>query len=159
MNKLFRTIIESETSAKADIQTVNGIHGGSSAANTNQGSVAEENYIRVFVRDLKFEMLIGLLDHEKTEPQPVTVNIDAWLKNAHAGAGDELNDTVCYAGMVDTVLALAAKGHINLVEAFANQIADSILENVAVARVLVRVEKNTIIPGTHSVGVEILRSR
>jgi 7,8-dihydroneopterin aldolase/epimerase/oxygenase len=111
----------------------------------------------VFVRDLEVMALIGIYDHEKQEPQRVTINIDLSVRE---GSGDDdISHVVSYEIIVKKVEATVAEGHINLVETLCEKIATSCLTDKRVVAARVRVEKPDIIPNARSVGVEIERSR
>jgi dihydroneopterin aldolase len=111
----------------------------------------------VFVRDLDLMALIGIYDHEKTDPQRVIVNIDLSVKE---GLGDDdISHVVSYEIVVKKVEAIIAEGHINLVETLCERIAQSCLTDKRVVAARVRVEKPDIIPNARSVGVEIERAR
>ena len=111
----------------------------------------------VFVRDLELEALIGIYEHEKTDPQRIVVNIDLSVKE---GSGDDdISHVVSYEIVVKKVEAIIAEGHINLVETLCERIAQSCLTDKRVMAARVRVEKPDIIKNARSVGVEIERTR
>ncbi|HRX36342.1 MAG TPA: dihydroneopterin aldolase [Aestuariivirga sp.] len=111
----------------------------------------------VFVRDLELEALIGIYEHEKTDPQRIVVNIDLSVKE---GSGDDdISHVVSYEIVVKKVEAIIGEGHINLVETLCERIAQSCLTDKRVVAARVRVEKPDIIPNARSVGVEIEQAR
>jgi dihydroneopterin aldolase len=59
--------------------------------------------------------------------------------------------------IMDGIRTIVARGHVQLSEALAEQVAAHVLENPRVVRVTVRVEKLELGPG--GVGVEIERKR
>lgn len=113
----------------------------------------------VFVRDLELMALIGIYDHEKTDPQRVIVNIDLSVDEGEGPKGDDISHVVSYEIVVKKVEAIVAEGHINLVETLCEKIASACLRDRRVAAARVRVEKPDIIPNARSVGVEIERAR
>jgi len=66
---------------------------------------------------------------------------------------------VDYGAIAGRVRAIAAAGHVRLVETLAERIAESCLEDPRVAIARVRVEKLDILPDASSVGVEVERRR
>jgi dihydroneopterin aldolase len=112
----------------------------------------------VFVRDLVLDAHIGVHQHEKLGPQRVRVNVDlaVWEKDVD-GIGDRLANVVCYEQVVSGIRALVEKGHLNLVETLAEQIAALCLEDSRVRIARVRVEKLDVFADATSVGVEIER--
>jgi dihydroneopterin aldolase len=113
----------------------------------------------VFVRDLEMKALIGIYDHEKRDPQRITVNIDLSVTEGDGPMDDDISHVVSYEIVVKKVEAIIAEGHINLVETLCEKIAASCLRDKRVVAARVRVEKPDIIPNARSVGVEIERQR
>ena len=141
MGKLFRTI----TTAKND--------------NAPATGNALQAYSRIFIRDLRVDMLIGVYDHEKTAAQPVVVNIEADFTAPQNWRDDSYDNAICYDTITKAVRKIAADGHINLVETLAEHIADFCLGDSRVTGVTVRVEKTAVFDDAHSAGVEIRRLR
>ena len=113
----------------------------------------------VFVRDLELMALIGIYEHEKTDPQRIIVNIDLSVMEGEGPKDDDIGHVVSYEIVVKKVEAIIAAGHINLVETLCEKIAASCLRDKRVMAARVRVEKPDIIKNARSVGVEIERSR
>lgn len=112
----------------------------------------------VFVRDLVLPCSIGVHHHEKGGPQRVRVNLDLAVREGNADLGDEIGNVVCYETIVAGVRAIAASGHVNLVETLAERIAHMCLSDGRIRVARVRVEKLDVFPDATSVGVEIERS-
>lgn len=113
----------------------------------------------VFVRDLELMALIGIYEHEKTDPQRIIVNIDLSVREGEGPKDDDIGHVVSYEIVVKKVEAIIAAGHINLVETLCEKIAASCLTDKRVMAARVRVEKPDIIKNARSVGVEIERMR
>lgn len=113
----------------------------------------------VFVRDLELMALIGIYDHEKTDPQRIIVNIDLSVQEGEGPKDDDIGHVVSYEIVVKKVEQIIADGHINLVETLCEKIAAACLRDRRVVAARVRVEKPDIIRNARSVGVEIERQR
>ena len=113
----------------------------------------------VFVRDLDLMALIGIYEHEKTDPQRIIVNIDLSVMEGDGPQGDDIGHVVSYEIVVKKVEQIIAEGHINLVETLCEKIAAACLRDKRVVAARVRVEKPDIIKNARSVGVEIERQR
>lgn len=111
----------------------------------------------VFVRDLLLDAHIGIYQHEQGQSQPIRVNVDLTVNEAHHD--DQIANVVSYEIVVNRIKAIVEEGHLNLVETLAERIASACLEDERVAVALVRVEKLAVIPEAASVGVEIERVR
>lgn len=113
----------------------------------------------VFVRDLDLMALIGIYEHEKTDPQRIIVNIDLSVQEGEGPQDDDIGHVVSYEIVVKKVEQIIAEGHINLVETLCEKIAAACLRDKRVVAARVRVEKPDIIRNARSVGVEIERQR
>ena len=111
---------------------------------------------RVFVRALRLDIEIGVHRHEHGRVQPVIVDVDIDIPAASVA---RLADTVNYEAVVERAAAIAAEGHIMLVETFADRLGGALFEDPRVRRVRVRVEKPEALPAAAAAGVEILLER
>jgi dihydroneopterin aldolase len=111
----------------------------------------------VFIRDYMVTCSIGIHAHEKDGPQRVRINLDLAVHEGEAEINDDIRNVICYEEMADGIQAIVQKGHINLVETLADEIAAMSLLDPRVRSVRVRVEKLDILENAASVGVEIER--
>ncbi len=108
---------------------------------------------KVFVTGLKVEAEIGVYAHEKGASQPLIVDVELDVPTAGA---TRLADTVNYETIGESARAIAAAGHIQLVEDFAERLARACLADPRVMRARVRVEKpQALAPHAAAAGVEI----
>jgi len=113
----------------------------------------------VFVRDLIVDGFIGVYDHEKQNRQKIMINVDLAVVENVEPLNDDIDNVVCYEQIVRNIETIIQSGHIHLVETLAEHIADMGLQDSRVNTIRVRIEKLEAIANTHSVGVEIERSR
>jgi len=112
---------------------------------------------KVFVRGLKVEAEVGVYTHERGMLQPLILDVE--LDVAVVGA-THLADTLNYETIRNDAKALAAEGHIALVEMFAEKMAERCLADPRVTRARVRVEKPmALAPDAAGAGVEITAVR
>ena len=112
------------------------------------------------IRDLEIEFLIGILEHEKRRPQRVRLNISVVVPDSGSHESTDVADYVSYADVIEKIRALAASGrHIPLVENLAEEVAELVLEDARVSRVVVDIQKPDIVPEAGGVGVTIERRR
>ncbi|TWB45426.1 dihydroneopterin aldolase [Nitrospirillum pindoramense] len=121
--------------------------------------VAVPPLARIFVRDLVVMAVIGIYDHEKRQAQRLRVNLDMMVLDRQGQRRDDIADVVSYEDGVNIVRDLAAQGHLNLVETFAETVAQRLLKDTRVHSVTVRVEKLDVFPDAASAGIEITRQR
>ncbi|PWC35390.1 hypothetical protein TSO221_29950 [Azospirillum sp. TSO22-1] len=112
---------------------------------------------RIHIKDLMLMVRIGVYDYEKQAPQRVRVNVAMDVVQGVTPFDDNIDNVVSYDVIVDGIKALAARGHINLVETFADGIAELCLVDSRVRTVRLTVEKLDVFPETDGVGVEIER--
>lgn len=81
----------------------------------------------ILINDLRFESVIGVLDHERLAPQPLRVDVDIEVDLHDAGVSDDLEQTVHY-GEVAVALADLARGtQYLLLERLAQHMAEVVL--------------------------------
>jgi dihydroneopterin aldolase len=112
---------------------------------------------KVFVRGLKVEAEVGVYSHERGMLQPLILDVE--LDVSVVGAR-HLADTLNYETIRSDAKALAAEGHIALVEMFAEKMAERCLADPRVTRARVRVEKPmALAPDAAGAGVEVTAVR
>ncbi|MDX9861372.1 MAG: dihydroneopterin aldolase [Rhodospirillales bacterium] len=113
----------------------------------------------VFIRDMVLPCSIGVHRHERLESQRVRINLDLAVRESDQPLDDSLANVVCYETVANGIRAIVARGHVNLVETLAEDIAALCLEDLRILSARVRVEKLDVFMDAHSVGVEIERVR
>ena len=113
----------------------------------------------VFVRDLILNGSIGIHKHERESLQRIRVNLDLAVREGEINLklDNDLSKIVCYEKLTNGVRALVSRGHVNLVETLAEDVAEMCLNDDKVRSVRVRIEKLDIFEDAESVGVEIER--
>jgi dihydroneopterin aldolase len=125
--------------------------------NTPKVADASGSIRHVFIRDLIVVCSIGIHSHEKLSDQRVRLNLDLAVDEGGKPIDDNINNVICYEKLAKGVDEIIGRGHINLVETLAEDIAEMCLSNHRVLSVRVRVEKLDILKDAQSVGVEIER--
>jgi dihydroneopterin aldolase len=111
----------------------------------------------VFIRDLILACSIGAHRHERDSAQRVRINMDLAVLETPSALDDRLENVFSYEHLADGARTLATGGHINLVETFAERLAELCLTDVRVRRARIRVEKLDVYADAGAVGVEIER--
>ncbi len=119
---------------------------------------------KMFIRDLVLNASIGVHPHERAAPQRIRINLDLAIAedgpanlSRPAVGRDDLSRVVDYEAIVNRVRAIAAAGHVQLVETLAERLAEACLADARVATARVRVEKLDVFADAASAGVEIER--
>jgi len=112
---------------------------------------------RIFVHDYVLDVEIGVHHNEKGVTQSVCFSVDVEVTPAADALEDDIGRTLDYDHVINGIKAIIARGHINLVETLAEEVAQHCLAHPRAARVIVNIEKLDKDPG--AVGVEIVRSK
>ena len=112
---------------------------------------------RIFVHDYVLDVEIGVHHHEKGVTQRVRFSVDVDVTPPTGALDDDINRALDYDHIINGIKSIVARGHINLVETLAEEVAQHCLDHPRAARVIVGIEKLDKDPG--AVGVEIMRSR
>ena len=111
---------------------------------------------KIFVRDFVLPVEIGAYSFEHGHTQKVRFDVTAEVLRVTSNPED-MRHIVSYDLIMDGIRGIVARGHVQLSEALAEQVAAHVLEDPRVVRVTVRVEKLEL--GPAGVGVEIERKR
>ena len=96
--------------------------------------------VAVSLRAMRFHALVGILPHERELPQPLEVDVTAWVDDGIATPLD-------YRALWDVAARASAGGH-GYLEQLAAAVADGALALPRVARVAVAVRKpHVALPG------------
>ncbi|MDE2166703.1 MAG: dihydroneopterin aldolase [Alphaproteobacteria bacterium] len=120
--------------------------------------MSETARYKLFVRNLVLAAKIGVHPHERVRPPRLRVTVELDMAS-DLPQRDELVDTLDYERIVADIRALAVARHINLVETFADAVAQLCLTNRRVVAAHVSVEKLDVYPDAESVGVTLERRR
>ena len=110
------------------------------------------------IRDLAVECRIGVPDWERAKPQPIWIDIEAAMDAAAAARRDDVREAVDYARLATQAAVLAKSKPYRLLETLAEELAEMILRDFRVPRVVVRVKKRAL-PGIDYAAVEVERLR
>ena len=113
----------------------------------------------IFIEGFTGETVIGIHDSELHRPQPVTIDLCVGVPRPRACDTDRIGDTIDYGAMRERLHRLLAEHSVQLLEAFAEQVAQIALVEFHAHWVRVRVAKPRKFDDVASVGVQIERRR
>ncbi len=113
---------------------------------------------RIFIRDFRLKVSIGIHDFEKQGPQTVVVNADLLLEPQSKVHGDRIANVLNYDIVHDGIIALAVSRHFNLQETLVDAILELCLAQPGVIEARVSTEKPDVY-GDCRVGYEATRRR
>ena len=111
----------------------------------------------VFIEGFTGVTVIGIDHGELHAPQPLVIDVHAGVPRAHACDTDRIADTINYAQVHARLQRLLVEHRLQLLEAFAEAIADILLSEFGAAWVRVRVVKPRKFDNVQTVGVLIER--
>jgi dihydroneopterin aldolase len=111
----------------------------------------------VYLHGLSLSTLIGVWEWERKTKQTVVVDLDIGMDTRAAAKSDSIDDTTDYQAVVNRLLELAKESNFRLVEAFAEAIATTLIDEFKIDWVRVRINKQGALRDARSVGVIIER--
>jgi dihydroneopterin aldolase len=96
---------------------------------------------RIALRGMHFHTRVGLLPHEEQMPQPLELDLTAWLPLRRVGESDSPRALVDYRDLYAIVADTVGTSHHRLLEALCERIAERVLAVEGVERVMVAARK------------------
>tara|TARA_B110000116_G_scaffold158146_1_gene136823 strand:+ start:1002 stop:1376 length:375 start_codon:yes stop_codon:yes gene_type:complete len=93
------------------------------------------------LRGLRVVCVVGVLPEERERAQPLELDIDIYADLSAAGNSDDLQDTVDYGSVAQTIEEICLGAKVQLLERLAQLVADRLLELDGVSTVEVTVKK------------------
>ncbi len=114
---------------------------------------------RVVIKDLRLECRVGVAEEERKRGQQLLVDVEIFRGLREAGREDNIGKTADYYN-VSLLIEKALNGReFRLIEAVAETIAESVLQQFNAERVNVRVKKPAALKNAGYAAVEITRGR
>jgi FolB domain-containing protein len=114
---------------------------------------------KIIIKDLLLRGIIGINDDERVNKQDILINLVMFADTRAAAASDEIKDAVNYRTITKRIIRHVEGSADFLVEKLVSEIAQIVVTEYDVERVIVRVEKPGALRFAESVGIEIDRSR
>ncbi len=111
---------------------------------------------KILIEELIVNMSIGILPEEKKNKQRVIVDLEASIE-PKADYEEDITNTVCYATIIADIEELITDRHFNLVETFAEEIANSCFAYPTVSKITISVKKPDIIDNVKAVGFSMTK--
>jgi dihydroneopterin aldolase len=129
-----------------------------SRPNPPQDAPAERAALDViFIEGFTGETVIGIHDSELHRPQPVVIDVHAGVPRVLACSSDRIGDTIDYSVVHERLRRLLREHRLQLLEAFAQSIAELLIDDFGAAWVRVKVVKPKKFDDVAAVGVVIER--
>ena len=110
----------------------------------------------IYIKDLVVEAKHGVHQREKEQAQRFVFNLELTVDSDSAGISDDLADTPDYNKLRQTVIETARNNSFNLIEKLAREVADQILTDSRIRKVVISIDKPDVYDnGTPGVRLEI----
>ncbi|WP_050476275.1 dihydroneopterin aldolase [Herbaspirillum rhizosphaerae] len=115
---------------------------------------------RVFIRNYRLDMHIGIYAHEQNKHQYVLVNIEFWVPLAQTSpTRDHIDEVVNHDFVRPGIQKIIERGHINLQETLCDAIVDLCFTHPLVVAARVSTEKREVYPDCECAGIEVFKFR
>jgi dihydroneopterin aldolase len=97
---------------------------------------------RLSITGLRFDANLGILDHEKSAPQPIAVDAELNMGSQPlAPMDDQINSVLDYRRVHDIIIGTCTEQHINLLESLTGKLCLKLMQLPNVLGVRVRIVK------------------
>ncbi|MCM2680370.1 dihydroneopterin aldolase [Echinimonas agarilytica] len=112
----------------------------------------------VFIEALSVDTVIGVYDWEKKIQQTLLFDIEMDTCIGKAASTDDLQHTLDYEAISNRIIAHTQNARVELLETLVEQIAQIILNEFSVSRVVITLHKPGAVKAAKSVGIRIVRT-
>lgn len=113
---------------------------------------------RIYVEDLRVKGTIGIFDWEKKIKQEISLSYEIDHDNLLASEEDKIDATTDYKTITKKIISFIEENKFELVETFAEKIAEMVIKDFDVNWIKLRVSKPGALRFSKDVGVIIERS-
>jgi len=114
---------------------------------------------KIYVEDLRVKATIGIFDWEKKIKQEVSISYEIPHDNKKAAVADAIEATTDYKSITKAIIAFVENNKFELVETFAEKIAEMVIKDFNIAEIRLRVSKPGALRYSKDVGVIIERNK
>lgn len=111
----------------------------------------------IVVRDLKVDCIIGVWEWERKISQTLHIDLDLGTDISKSAASDNLDDTLDYKAITNSIREYVGASEFNLIETLAEKIAALVQEQFNVPWIRVSINKRGALRHAKDVGVIIER--
>ena len=113
----------------------------------------------IYIHAIKVRTVIGILPHERAMKQTLIIDCELGTDTRAAGTSDDIKDVLNYAAICDSITAFAANADYQLLEAFAEALAATLLAQYPAENICLSIQKPGALETTREVGLRIYRER
>lgn len=118
------------------------------------------NTDEIFIQALRVETIIGLLPHERINPQPIEIDLALKTNIRVAAQSENVSDTLDYAAISEGLSEYIRSTHFQLIETLAESIVQWLWKfSPAINQVSLELRKPMAVQQAKTVGLKISRTR
>ena len=117
--------------------------------------IKEKKYL-VLIKDLILNASVGIYPKEKNRTQKVRFNISITATD-NIKTKNDISEFVSYEDVIKNVKNVINRGHTQLIENLAQNVAEKCLINKRILKIEIMIEKLETFKETESVGIKIIR--
>lgn len=111
----------------------------------------------IFIRGFSVETVIGVHEWERQVQQELIFNVKIAIDIRQAASTDNVEDTIDYDALTETISRVMSEGQFRLLETAAERVAELLLNTLGISWIRVEIIKPRPLAGGYSVGVSIER--
>ena len=96
---------------------------------------------KITIKDIRLVGFHGLYDYEKKDGVNLGFDIELFFHNQINNNSDDINKTINYVDVIDTVKRINSSGSFNLIETLCHNLLNEILELYKPLKAIVRIRK------------------
>lgn len=113
----------------------------------------------VFIKNLALDVIIGIYPNERTNLQPITLNLEMEWNNRPSANAEDIRLTLDYEKVSNYIKDFAKNSAFLLVETFTEVLAKKLILEFNIPALSIELNKLTAIAQTDAVGVRIYREK
>ena len=114
---------------------------------------------KIIISGLQVNSVIGVYEWERQAKTALTVDVELSLDLRTAAHSDDVDDTLDYALVAQTLERVANDASFQLLEALAGHMVSALFTDFAASQISLTVSKPGILPNAQNVAVQLNRSR
>lgn len=103
--------------------------------------------MKIKVKNIKVETIIGINDDERINIQPLSIDIQISYDSKQASETDDINHTVDYYDLTNKIITYTQNSSFNLIETLAERLLDLIFENEKIKKANIEIRKPKALKG------------
>ena len=114
---------------------------------------------KIFLNDLKIETIIGIYDWERETLQTLGFDLEMDWDIRKAATSDDINDTLDYGAIAETIVAFVEASRYQLIETLAEDLCTLLLNKYPIPKLKLTLSKPVALHGNNLAKIVVERSK